>query len=204
MSFKRYETDDFLVSSDAITATLWTTGNPTLTEFHTSSVQAVGSSGNYYLSVYQTGSTLSNAETQFEIAYGDVLGSGSTYFNPGIVGKSPSLSIYGQYRALILEDETKSFTFGTGNNVFTSPNFVALSIDRSKYKEALFPGSLNLKLTGPAGFTDIYLTDNSKDILVNSFVGSSKVFQLVSGSNGSKSTKSYPVVFFIILANLDL
>ena len=53
MSFKRYETDDFLVSSDSITATLWSNGNPTLTEFHTSSVQS-GSSGQYYLDVYKT------------------------------------------------------------------------------------------------------------------------------------------------------
>ena len=185
MSFKRYEADDFLVSSDAITSTLWSNGNPTLTEFHTSSVQTGGSSGNFYLSVFQTGSALSEATSQFEIVYGDVLGSGSTYYNPAVEGKSPSLSIYGQYRSLILEDETKSFTFGIGNNVYTTPNFVALSIDRSRYKESLFPGSLNLKLTGPSGFTDIYLTDNSKDILVNSFVGSSKVYQLVSGSNGS-------------------
>ena len=185
MSFKRYEADDFVVSSDAITATLWSTGTPTLTEFHTSSVQEAGSSGNYYLSVYQTSSALSDAETQFEIAYGDVLGSGSTYYNSGVVGKTPSLSIYGQYRSLILEDETKSFTFGTGNNVYTTPNFWALTIDRARYKESLFPGSLNLKLTGNGGFTDVHLTDNSKDVLVNSFIGSSKVYQLVSGSNGS-------------------
>ena len=31
-----------------------------------------------------------------------------------VAGKTPTLSTYGQYRSLILEDETKSFTFGTG------------------------------------------------------------------------------------------
>ena len=186
MSFKRYDTDDFLVSSDPITSTLWSTGNPILTEFYTSSVQDAGSSGNFYLSVYQTSSALTNSETQFEIAYGDVLGSGSTYYNSAVEGKSPSLSIYGQYRALILEDENKSFTFGTDNNVFTTPNFWVISMDRARYKESLFPGSLNLKLSGSNGV--INLTDNSKDVSVNTFIGSSKVYQLISGSNGTSGT----------------
>ena len=186
MSFKRYDSDDFLVSSDPITSTLWSTGNPILTEFYTSSVQEAGSSGDFYLSVYQTSSALTNSETQFEIAYGDVLGSGSTYYNPSVEGKSPSLSIYGQYRSLILEDETKSFIFGDGNNVLTAVNFYALSIDRARYKESLFPGSLNLVLSGSNG--TIHLTDNSKDISLNSFIGSSKVYQLISGSNGTAGT----------------
>ena len=203
MSFKRYETDDFLVSSDAITSTLWSTGDPTLTTFFTSSTQEAGSSGNYYLSIYNTGSALSDAAVQFAIAYADSEGSGSAYYNPAVDGKSPSLSIYGQYRALILEDETKSFTFGTGTNVFTTKNFWAISIDRARYKESLFPGSLNLKLSTGRGMQDIFLTDNSKDVTVNSFLGSSRVFQLVSGSNGSSfdgdgtvaNSGSYGLVF---------
>ena len=186
MSFKRYDADDFLVSSDAITSTLWSTGNPKLTEFHSSSVQTGGSSGNFYLSVYQTGSTLSNATPQFEIAYGDVDGSGSSYYNPAVVGKTPSLSIYGQYRSLILEDETKSFTFGDGDNVHTATNFWAISIDRARYKESLFPGSLNLTLSSSNATQKVlHLTDNSKDVTVNTFIGSTKVYQLVSGSNGT-------------------
>ena len=183
MSFKRYDADDFIISSDSITATLWSTGQPTLTEFYTSSVQAAGSSGNFYLSVFQTGSTLTNSTPQFEIAYGDKLGSGSSYYNSGVAYKSPSLSIYGQYRALILEDENKSFTFGTGNNTHVVDNFYALSIDRARYKESIFPGSINLKLTGADN--TIHLTDNSRDVTINTFIGSSRVYQLVSGSNGS-------------------
>ena len=183
MSFKRYETEDFVVSSDAISSTLWSTGNPTLNEFFTSSVQAAGSSGNFYLTVYNTGSELTNAFPQFEIAYADQVGSGSAYYNTAVPGKSPSLSTYGQYRALILEDENKSFTFGTDNNVFTTPNFWAISMDRARYKESLFLGSLRLTLSSSAGA--IHLTDNSSDVTVNTFLGSSKVYQLISGSDGS-------------------
>ena len=183
MSFKRYESDDFIVSSDAITSTLWSTGNPTLTTFFTSSTQAAGSSGNFYLSVFNTGSALSDAAVQFSIAYADEKGSGSAFYNTAVEGKTPSLSIYGQHRALILEDETKSFTFGSGDNVHTATNFWALSIERARYKESLFPGSLNLTLQGNGG--TVHLTDNSKDVTVNSFIGSSKVFQLISGSDGT-------------------
>lgn len=180
MSFKRFEGDDFVVSSDSITSTLWSTDTPTITEFYTSSVQAAGSSGNFYLSVYQT-SSLTNV--QFDISYADSKGSGSEYYNGAVVGKSPSLSSYGQYRALILEDENKSFTFGSGNNILTTENFWVISIERARYKESLFPGSLNLKISGSNGI--INLTDNSNDVLVNTFVGSSRVYQLISGSNGS-------------------
>tara|TARA_R110002096_G_scaffold142349_1_gene297636 strand:- start:123 stop:923 length:801 start_codon:yes stop_codon:yes gene_type:complete len=111
------------------------------------------------------------------------VGSGSAYYNTAVPGKSPSLSTYGQYRALILEDENKSFTFGTDNNVFTTPNFWAISMDRARYKESLFLGSLRLTLSSSAGA--IHLTDNSSDVTVNTFLGSSKVYQLISGSDGS-------------------
>ena len=53
MSFNRLVADDFVVSADSITAGLWTDSNtPTITTFYTSSTQAAGSSGNYYLNVY--------------------------------------------------------------------------------------------------------------------------------------------------------
>ena len=183
MSFKRLDAEDFVVSSDSISATLWSTGAPTLTSFYTSSVQAAGSSGNYYLSVYQTSSTLTDAATQFDIVYADVAGSGSTPYNAVIPKNSPSSTIYGQYRALILEDENASFIFGTDTNVLTAEDYWVLSVERARYKESLFPGSFNLTLSGSGGI--IHLTDNSKDVLVNTFIGSSRVFQLVSGSNGS-------------------
>lgn len=186
MAFKRFDPEDFLVSSDSITSTLWSTGAPTLTSFNTSSVQAAGSSGNYYLSVYQTASNLSTAQVQFDVAYGDALGSGSTWYNPIVTGNSYSKTIYGQYRSMILEDENSSFTFGIGNNTYTTNNFWILSIERANYKQSLFPGSLNLKISGSGGI--INLTDNSQDVLVNTFLGSTRVFQLISGSNGTAGT----------------
>ena len=181
MAFKRFDPEDFLVSSDSITSTLWSTGAPTLTSFNTSSVQAAGSSGNYYLSVYQTASNLSTAQVQFDIAYGDALGSGSVWYNPIVTGNSYTKTIYGQYRSMILEDENSSFIFGTGNNVVTASNFWVLSMERARYKQSLFPGSLNLQLSGSGGI--INLTDNSLDNPVNTFLGCTRDYQLISNKD---------------------
>jgi hypothetical protein len=181
MSFKRFDTEDFVVSSDSITSTLWSNDSPTLTAFYTSSIQEAGSSGNYYLSIYHTSSD--TAPVQFDIAYCDSIGSGSTLYNSAVPENSPTKTTYGQYRTLILEDENANFIFGTGNNIVTGSYFWALNFERARYKESLFPGSLNMTLTGTGG--TIQLTDDSNDVLINTFLGSSRVFQLISGSNGS-------------------
>ena len=183
MSFKRLDAEDFVVSSDSITSTLWSTDTPTLTRFFTSSIQEAGSAGDYYLSVYQTASTEDTSAVQFDITYCDLLGSGSTLYNGAVAQNSPTKTLYGQYRTLILEDENANFTFGTGNNVITGSYFWALNFERARYKESLFPGSLNMRISGSGGI--IQLTDNSNDVLVNTFIGSTRVFQLISGSNGT-------------------
>ena len=180
MAFKRFDPEDFVVSSDSITSTLWSTGNPSLTSFFTSSVQLAASSGNYYLSIFSSSSL---SDTQFDIVYCDSLGSGSDWFNSIVPGNSPTKTMFGQYRALILEDENANFVFGKGTNVVTGSHFWALSIERARYKESLFPGSLNLQISGSGGI--INLTDDSQDNLVNTFIGTTRVFQLISGSNGT-------------------
>ena len=188
MSFKRLDPEDFLVSSDSITSTMWSTGVPTLTSFFTSSVQIASSAGNFYYSVYQTSSLSSNAEVQFDIAYADILGSGSILYNNSVPENSATKTIYGQYRSLILEDENSSFIFGKGNNIYTSPNFWVINLERARYKQSIFPGSLNLKLSGSGGI--INLTDDSLDNPVSQFLGSTRVYQLISGSNGTAGTSA--------------
>jgi hypothetical protein len=188
MSFKRLDPEDFLVSSDSIVNTLWSTDTPTLTSFFTSSIQIASSAGNYYYSVYQTGSTLSNAAVQFDIAYADLKGSGSVLYNNAVPELSPTKTIYGQYRSMILEDENSSFIFGKGTNIYTTDNFWAINFERARYKQSLFPGSLNLNLSGSGGI--INLTDDSLDNPVSQFLGSTRVYQLISGSNGTAGTSA--------------
>ena len=183
MGFKRLDAQDFVVSADAVQSTAWSTGGPTLTSFFTSSAQKGGSSGNYYLAIYQTGSEETGAAIQFDIAYGNMKGSGSTAFNATYPNLSPSSTIYGQYRTMILEDENSSFIYGSGTNTFTPDDFYAISVDRARYKESIFPGTFNIALSGSGGLLE--LTDNSNDTNIQTFMGSSRVFQIVSGSNGN-------------------
>ncbi len=184
MSFKRLETDDFVISADAITGVCWDKGVTTLTNFFTSSIQKASTSGDYYLNVTDGPPSSLSESIQFAIAYGQKDGSGSIPFNSDLTGKSPTKTIYGQYRTMINEDENTDFAFGD----FVSTEFYALSIDRSRFKESLLPGSLNLHISG--ALCPIHLTDNSKDVASSTFIGSNRVFQLVSGSNGSAFTDS--------------
>jgi hypothetical protein len=182
MAFKRFDPQDFVVSSDSITSTVWSAGNPTLATFYTSSIQLASSAGNYYLSIFDTTSS-ADQQVQFDIVYADVNGSGSTWYNPIVPGNSYTKTMYGQYRSLILEDENANFIFGTGNNYITGSNFWVLSIERARYKQSLLPGSLNIQISGSGGAVN--LTDDSLDTLVSTFIGSTRVYQLISGSNGT-------------------
>jgi hypothetical protein len=176
MSFNRLEADDFVVSADSITAGLWTNSQvPAITTFFSSSTQAAGNSGDYYLNVFSNAATSS---LEFAVNYGNELGSGSQAYNLDVDGKSPSSTIYGQYRTLVLGDENASFTFGS----VTSSDFWSISVERSRYKESIMPGSTALEITGPNGV--IKLTDNSQVASSVVFNDAGRVFQLVSGSSG--------------------
>jgi hypothetical protein len=182
MAFKRLDPEDFIVSADSITAPAWSSYAPVLTNMFTSSTQNAGTSGNYYLNIYQldpVGMSSSQAEVQFNIAYGNLNGSGSLLYNAGINGLSPTRTIYGQFRNLIYGDDNAVFSF----NEVTQNDFYALTIDRTKYKQSLFPGSLNLTLY--SGSSQITLTDNSNDVLVDTYLDCGRVYQIVTGSNGS-------------------
>jgi len=183
MSFKRFDTGDLVVSAEPVTAPVWSTNTPILSTFYTSSGQANGSTGAYYLNVYQTGSTLSNAATQFSIAYGDMKGSGSRAYNAAIPGYSYSKTTYGQFRTLLLGDEEVNLKFGGS---YEPENFYAIAIDRDRFKESLLPGTFNLQLSGSAsGPAVLHLTDNSRDVTTIEYNDAGRVFQVVSGSNGS-------------------
>jgi hypothetical protein len=182
MSFKRFTPSDFLVSADSVTAPCWYNNTYDLTTFFTSSTQEASSQGDYVLAVYQTASTDSTAAIQFYLGYANQLGSGSDAYNSAIPQYSPSSTLYGQWRNLILEDENAAFIFGS----VTQSDFFIISVERANYKQSLFPGSLNLTLTN-SGNT-ITVTDNSNDVSVVPYINGTRVYQIVSGSNGSAVT----------------
>jgi hypothetical protein len=184
MSYKRFDTEDVVVSAESVTAPVWSSDAVTLTNFFTSSTQIGGTSADYYYDVYQTSSTLSTARVQFSIAYADKQGSGSLYYNDNVAGKSPSSTIYGQYRNLALGDEEANFTFGS----ITSEHFYVIAIDRARYKEKLLPGTLDLKLHVSASGAEISLTDKSQVVSTTTFNDAGRVYELVSGSTGTVYT----------------
>ncbi len=177
MSFKRLDPEDFLVSVDSVTATAWSTNSPTLTAFFTSSTTSTNDS--YYKNVYQTASTLSTAATQFAIAYGNINGSGSAFFNDAVTGSSPTRTVYGQYRNLVYGSETAQFIFAT----VTASDFWAISVDRARYKEHLLKGTFNLQIKN--GSSTISLTDNSGMVSTDTYLDCGRVYQIISGSNGT-------------------
>ncbi len=179
MAFKRLDPEDFVVSADSITSPAWTNNVTTLTALYTSSVQEASSNGNYYLNVYQTASTNASAEIQFNIAYGNSTGLGSLLYNTGIANLSPTRTVYGQFRNLIYGDENASFIFGG----VTQTDFYVITLDRTRFKQTLLPGSMNLRLYDSSGNT-IRLTDNSNDTSVITYLDCGRVFQIVSGSSG--------------------
>ena len=187
MSFVSLNSSDFVVSADSITSTLWSGEVPTLTQFFTSSQT---SSFDTFLDVYQTSSLRSDATVQFSIAYGEVAGSGSAPYNTLVTGSSPSRVTYGQYRTLVNGDENTNFNFGVGNT--DSRDMYALTVNRARYKEKLFPGTFNLVLSGSDGSvpSKIQLTDNSKDVTTLTYTDAGRVFDIVSGTNGSAVSES--------------
>jgi hypothetical protein len=187
MSFVSLNTSDFVVSADSITSTLFSGEVPTLTQFFTSSQT---SSFDTFLDVFQTSSLRSDAAVQFSIAYGEVNGSGSAPYNTLVTGSSPSRVTYGQYRTLVNGDENTNFNFGVGNT--DSRDMYALTVNRARYKEKLFPGTFNLVISGSDGSvaSKIQLTDNSKDISTLTFSDAGRVFDIVSGTNGSAVSDS--------------
>ena len=182
MAFKRLDPEDFVVSIDSVSQTLFSQNLNPLTEFFTSSAQENDKSGKYYLAVFNTGSTESSFEVQFDIAFGEKNGKGSSAYNPDVdQSKSYTKTIYGQYRTLVLEDETSDFSFGNVDQ----ESFYVLNISRARYKEKLLPGSFNLTLSGSgAGNPELKLTDNSLDVTLPTYYGTQRAYEIVSGSNG--------------------
>ena len=157
MSFVTINAEDFVISADSITSTLWSNNTTTLSNYFTSSTAITN---NAYLPVYLESPIVNpSALPQFTISYGQVNGSGSAPLNSLIPGFSPTRITYGQFRTLINGDENTNLNFGTGNT--NSPDFYVINISRANYKEKLFLSTFNLTLSGSS---PINLTNNSANV----------------------------------------
>ena len=166
---------DSVVSNDSVTAPMWSNNDPTLTVFYTSSTQVSSNVQEYYTSIYQTASTEVSAEIQFDIAYGDIVGSGSQFLNNLVTGSTPTRTNYGQYRNLVLGDENASFVFGS----VTSSYWYAMPIERARYKQSILPGTWTLKLQG---FNNVLSTTTQDNVTI--------VGPALTGASGTPTTLS--------------
>jgi len=189
MSFTSFDSNDSVISSDASISPMWTDDITTLSAYYSSSGQESSIAGKFYLDVYQTSSSNADALVQFSIAYGHISGSGSAYFNPSISNTTPTRDIYGQFRTLIYGDENSPFTFGTSTSV--SKDLIVLSVNRTQFKESFNPGSMTLTLGTGSNF--IELTDDSTTTTAATYIGTSRVYQLLSGSYDNVYSSNYTV-----------
>lgn len=176
MGFKKFDPEDLVVSTDSVTATVWSNNAPKLTTFFTSSIQTTSTTGQFYYQVYQSETGSVDSSVQFDIAYCDSKGSGSQYYNPLVPGNTPTRTNYGQYRSLILGDENAKFVFG-GVEI---DDFYALSVERARYKEKFLPGSFELSLNNISN--TISLIDDSSTQTSVTFTDAGRVYNIVSGS----------------------
>ena len=175
-SFTAFAPGDLVLSTDSVTAPMWSSNNPNLSYFYTSSTQISSNVQEYYSTIYQTASTEATAEIQFDVAYGDLVGSGSQFLNSLVTGSTPTRTNYGQYRNLVLGDENASFIFGA----VTSSYWYAMPIERARYKQSILPGTWSLKLQG---FNDTLSTVAQTNVTI--------VGPALTGATGAPST--YPL-----------
>lgn len=191
-SYTRFEDGDVLISSEKVSTPIWSGDVASLSTGSFNTGNQGSFSSDFYLDItttpaVTTGGTGSQASTpvvQFSIAYADKLGSGSFAYEQNVESLknySPSRTIFGQYRSLVLGDEESDFYFKEG---VMSENFWAISIDRARFKEVLMPESLKLVL-GPAypysgSNTNIMLMSEAAIIPSNStrYLDSGRVYSL--------------------------
>jgi hypothetical protein len=179
MSFSRYNTDDQVVSSETVVRGLWSGDSNLLATFFTQSGYT-----EYYLDVYNQPVSQSGS-LQFDLQFGNLYGSGSILINSSVTGSSPSRIVYGQYRNLVYGTENTNFSF---NNSITASSIYIINVARSRYKEALLPGSFELTLV--SGSNTITLIDDSTTTTLSRFLGENRYYNVISGSitGGSFST----------------
>ena len=184
--------NDIVNDTQKVVTSTWSNNTNTLTSVHTSSLQADFSSatsrGAHFIEVYNVATGSEGAAVQYAVAYGHKEGKGSKDFtnDTGALGNSPSKVIYNQYRQLVFGDENEQFSFpGDGSTNAYSPNDIyVININRSRYKNNLKPGTLNLTLSG-SGLGKLHLTDDSITSTGSAVItNAGRQFNIVSGSSG--------------------
>ena len=181
------EDDIVLGGKQTVTEGFFTNNAGTLEAFYTSSAQAILSSSRYYLDVYQTGSSDSGAEVQFDISYAKYGGIGEA--DPSWENTySASDAVYRQYASILLPTSESKFTFADGD---TKDEVLIVNFKRDKLKEGLQKGYWQLNLSG-SNTSGSSLIDESREpsygtVAVGAGVG--EAYYIVSGTVGASGER---------------
>ena len=133
------------ISSQEITAGIFTDNASTITTFFTSSNQGV-STASYY-DVRQLVDSNDSSEVQFSVAYGNGLGSGSAKYSGASTGISPTKAVYSQYAGLLSNGITGSAGFHLQNANDHTPVYF-INFKRNKYRQRVDPETFELHISG--------------------------------------------------------
>ena len=144
-----------------VTAGLFADTSASIYTMYTSSAQS-STSKQYYYGVYKANpQATAGASTQFALAYGHRLGSGS--YSAGQLNDSATKAVYSQYKQLLLSPGDSTFTFGTNGN---SDSIYVINFDRSRLRDRLDPGNWQFSLATLSGSVyNMYNTGSYLSIL---------------------------------------
>lgn len=181
--------DKSIITQKNRTFPLWNCVGDRLFEIYT------GSNGQkmdkYYLPVYNKPVGQSGSHHQFDISYGHVNGSGSSYFdNNNLIQLQPSKAMYRKY---LLEcygnisgstNIPKKFNFR--NNV-ESDSVYFIQLNRDDYRDMLDPGNFEISLV-PLTPNPNQLYNTGSNFYVNT--GSNVIYKLIDNSSDTKQDKT--------------
>ena len=175
---------------EVVSAPLWSKSQASLIAIHTSSAQS-STQKRYYYDIYNSQSNQQGAESQFSIAYGDSVGSGSS---TGSATQNlydyPTKAVYAQYRQMLLDAGDTLFTFSGGE---TSEYVYVVNVNRARFKDRMDTKNWQLSISG-SGLNYITLIDDSTSSTTDLAQLGGRIFNVRSGSiaNGIYTADTTP------------
>jgi len=177
MSFKRFDPEDVVLSSELITFPTWYTQEEGDTSHVTMSAvvpknEDQGPGIDFYTdyySGYKSGSESSepyrynstHSKALFSLAYAERPNRSGSY----TPSPNPANIVFGQYRSLVLGDEDSEFRFGNtridadSGSTQGADAFMALTVDRARFREKLDPNTCTLNFKS----SDIYVPSEATE-----------------------------------------
>lgn len=174
-TFTRFNVNEDVIPNQqtVVTTGIFTNNAGSLTAVYTGST--TDTQKTYYYDIVDSSSI-----SQFAVAYGDRVGSGS--YSAGQLNDSPTRAIYSQYRSILLEPGDTQFTLENGRS---TDRIYVINFNRARMKEKVDPGNwqLHLAALSGSGFANNVHTGSNVRILPGG-----PVLSLIDDSGGNLAT----------------